>query len=168
MVRYGHPALRKRCHEIKKFTPLLKDIIQKMFVLMEESHGIGLAAPQIGLPWRLFVTKIDVPKVFINPILSTGGKTTVMNEGCLSLPGIHLDISRRNTVYITAKDENGIEFKDKYTGLEACCVQHENDHLNGILIIDYFNSPIIYPASNPSEEELQLLTQWENNDALGL
>lgn len=130
-----------------------------MLKLMAKAEGIGLAAPQVGLPWRLFVVNIpspspddtsfdptayeglpiatDGPKVYINPVLSdAGGELESYEEGCLSLPDIQGTVHRPPMITIKAMDENGKEFTQRAGGLLARCWQHENDHLDGILILD--------------------------------
>jgi len=114
-------------------------LYKAMLGLMHSMYGIGLAAPQIGIPLRLFVTDVpgDKPRIFINPtIIALSENTTKFQEGCLSLPGIHKDVIRPEQVKIEATDLKGRIFKLECKGLLARCIQHEYDHLDGILFID--------------------------------
>ncbi|MEL7589124.1 MAG: peptide deformylase [Prolixibacteraceae bacterium] len=145
---YGDPVLRKVAEPIEKEFEGLKDLIDDMFETMYRSDGVGLAAPQIGKSLRIFVVDAsanadDEPelknfkKVFINPdILERYGNSCVMNEGCLSLPDIHEDIARPSSVRIKYLDENMEEHIGEYSGFAARVIQHEYDHLEGILLID--------------------------------
>jgi peptide deformylase len=103
-------------------------------------EGLGLAAPQVGLPWRMFVTNVPEEKktkVYINPSLSNFGKDTdVYEEGCLSLPGVHVEIPRPTSATLTAIDLEGNQVSVASAGFAARVWQHEFDHLNGVLIID--------------------------------
>jgi peptide deformylase len=148
---YGDPILRKRAKNISPDMDGLKEIIENMWETMYYSDGIGLAAPQVGMPIRLFVIDAspyaeeephlnDFKKVFINPeIIEISGEEWVMNEGCLSLPEIREDVSRQETVHITYFDENFEQQKETYNGYAARVIQHEYDHLEGKLFIDYLS-----------------------------
>ncbi len=133
-------ALRKKCREVDSITDRIKITIKDMIETMYEKNGVGLAAPQIGILRRIFV--IDAQdgegiRVFINPeILETKGSQKDI-EGCLSLPGREKEVERANYVKVKALNENGEEFILEGEGLLARAIQHENDHLNGILFIDY-------------------------------
>lgn len=175
LITYGHPVLRKNALPIKKFTPLIADVASKMFEIMSSKKGLGLAAPQVGLPWQIFILNINKPLVFINPVLSwdRNPRFRIDNEGCLSLPGIYLDISRPHEVYVEAFDVDGKPFKAKYAGMHARCIQHEYDHLNGMLIIDrdvIKTAPLVMqlPSTHISEEDRELMQKWENHDVLGI
>lgn len=148
IVVYGSPILRQIAREIDENYPNLPSLISDMFDTMYKSDGMGLAAPQIGKSIRIFVVDAtsladedpslkDFKKAFINPKLQVlDEETLVMNEGCLSLPKIREDVDRHNKVRITYYDENW-NFKDEeYDGLKARVIQHEYDHLDGILFID--------------------------------
>lgn len=159
IVDYPHPALRARTHKVDPGAQSVRAVAERMLELMYEAEGIGLAAPQVGLSWRLFV--IDVPHrengrekasaaadraestggplVFINPRLSDAeGAPEAMEEGCLSLPEIAGELLRPPRITVTATGLDGHEFTLKTRGLLARCVQHEFDHLEGVLIIDRF------------------------------
>ena len=146
---YGDTLLRKKAKEIDKDDPKLNEIIENMWETMYYSDGVGLAAPQVGLSIRLFVIDASsgadeepelegFKKVFINPeIIETSGEEWVMNEGCLSLPEIREDVTRKNEVRIKYFDENFVEHDEVYTGFAGRVIQHEYDHLEGVLFIDY-------------------------------
>lgn len=148
---YGEPVLRKVAEPItpdfEDFQQLLADMYETMYV----SDGVGLAAPQIGKSLRLFVVDAspaadDEPelegfkKAFINPqILERYGEEWSMNEGCLSLPEIREDVSRPEKIKIKYLDENFVEHIEEYGGFAARVIQHEYDHLEGILFIDHLS-----------------------------
>lgn len=119
--------------------PIEKGLFKAMIGLMHVKKGIGLAAPQIGLPLRLFVTDVkgDKPRIFINPeITEYSADTCKKSEGCLSVPGVFKDIERPSRVKITATDLKGRQFTLECGGMLARCIQHEYDHLDGILFVD--------------------------------
>jgi len=148
---YGDTILRKRAKKKKKNTQGLNEIIDNMWETMYYADGVGLAAPQAGLPIRLFVIDgtagadeepelKDFKKVFINPeIMELTGENWVMNEGCLSLPEIREDVTRPDTVHIKYFDENFDEHNEVYSGFMGRVIQHEYDHLEGKLFIDYLS-----------------------------
>jgi peptide deformylase len=148
---YGDPILRKRAKEIKKDHKDLDKIIENMWETMYYSDGVGLAAPQIGKSIRLFIIDASsgadeepelegFKKVFINPeIIETFGDEWVMNEGCLSLPEIREDVTREDVVVIKYFDENFEEHTEEYKGFAGRVIQHEYDHLEGKLFIDYLS-----------------------------
>lgn len=152
IVVYGSPILRQVAKDIaKEDFPNLKNLISDMFDTMHKSDGMGLAAPQIGKSIRIFVvdltslddedpTLADFKKAFINVHLEPlGEETVVMNEGCLSLPKIREDVSRHNRVKLKYYDEDWNYHEEEYEGLKARVIQHEYDHLDGILFIDKIN-----------------------------
>lgn len=145
---YGSPVLRKVSTEITSDYPNLKELIESMFETMDGSEGVGLAAPQIGLSIRLFVIDTalfgeDHPevkgfkKVFINPkIIERSEVQNIYNEGCLSIPSLREDVERPEAVTIKYFDENFVEHEEFYDGIIARVIQHEYDHLEGILFTD--------------------------------
>jgi len=151
IVVYGSPILRQIAKDIPDNYPNLHSLISDMFDTMYKSDGMGLAAPQIGKSIRIFVvdatsladedpTLADFKKAFINAKLTLlGEETIVMNEGCLSLPKIREDVERKNKVRITYYDENWNFYDEEYEGLKARVIQHEYDHLDGVLFIDKIN-----------------------------
>lgn len=148
IIAYGDTVLRKKGTEISKDYPELNILIQNMFETMYGAHGVGLAAPQIGLSIRLFVIDAtsfaedepvlkDFRKVFINAqILEEKGNKWSFNEGCLSIPDIREDIDRHESLTISYYDENWKHYKETYTGLAARIIQHEYDHIEGKLFVD--------------------------------
>lgn len=148
IVAYGNPILKKEAEEIKEGENL-QEIIQDMFSTMDQAYGVGLAAPQINKGIRLFVIdsslmldeqdeEIGVRKVFINPlILDEYGDNYGFEEGCLSIPEVRAEIIRPEKLTIEYFDENWILKEEEFSGMTARVIQHEYDHLEGILFIDY-------------------------------
>lgn len=139
IVILGNDLLRQKSQPVEKFDDDLKEAIDAAFVLMRRKNGIGMAAPQIGLLKRFFVIDIgdDVERVFVNPqIVSTSVETERKEEGCLSVPDVWVDVTRPSKVTVQAQDENGKPFTLAADGLLARAIQHEFDHLNGVLMID--------------------------------
>lgn len=145
---YGDPILRKHCEPIAEITDAIRKLAQDMIETMNKSNGCGLAAPQVGYPIRLFVLRdyqiqddgqwvLTEPKVYINPQLSDPGEILLTDtEGCLSLPGLRLEIDRPNTIVVQATDLAGNTFTETVDGYNARIRMHENDHINGVLFID--------------------------------
>ena len=147
IVMYGDPVLRQRAKDIEKGTDLTK-LIQDMFETMYAAQGVGLAAPQIGKPIRLFIADgapldeepgmADFKKVFVNPeILTESGAPWEFEEGCLSIPNIREKISRKAKLTIRYYDEAWKLHEEEYEGVKARIIQHEYDHIEGKLFIDY-------------------------------
>ncbi|MFC1222663.1 MULTISPECIES: peptide deformylase [Pedobacter] len=145
IVAYGDPVLKKVCADIDKDYPELEKLISDMFDTMYYANGVGLAAPQIGLPIRLFIVDTGededgnpgYKKVFINAeILEETGEAWSFNEGCLSIPDIRENIMRKPNVKITYFDENWVEHTDDVDGMPARVIQHEYDHIEGKLFTD--------------------------------
>jgi len=144
----GSSVLRQKAVNIDKNYKKLSEIIDDMFKTMYQSDGVGLAAPQVGKAIKLFVVDAspmaeedseceNYKKVFINAeILDYSDEKIIMNEGCLSLPGVREDITRSNTVHIKYYDENFILHEEKLSNFKARVVQHEYDHTQGILFTD--------------------------------
>lgn len=145
---YGHPVLRKVADDIDKDYPGLQQIINDLFETMYNSEGLGLAAPQIGKPIRIFVidgTPVaeDEPslagfkKAFINAhITEKCGELQPMNEGCLSIPNLREEVNRESHIRIKYYDDNWVFHNEVYDGYKARIIQHEYDHLDGILFTD--------------------------------
>lgn len=153
IVTYPAAVLRRRATVVPAFTDETRAIAKRMVDLMFEAEGIGLAAPQVGLPWRMFVVHVPPgehrspestpleatasPIVLIDPVLSSPeGAPEVYEEGCLSLPDITGDVLRPPIITVAAKDAEGRAFTRTATGLLARCLQHEFDHIEGVLILD--------------------------------
>ena len=137
--------------EIEEDYPNLKGFIEDMFKTMYDSSGVGLAAPQVGKSIRLFIidgekysdedeSLRDFKRIFINPIIvEEEGKEWVFNEGCLSIPGIREDVKRKPHVTLEYFDENFVLYEEKFEGVAARIIQHEYDHIEGILFTDRIN-----------------------------
>jgi peptide deformylase len=149
IVMYGDPVLRKRAKDIEKGTDV-KELVKDMFETMDGAHGIGLAAPQIGKSVRLFIvdgTSLedepdmkDFKKAFINAeILDEEGEPWAFEEGCLSIPNIREEVERPEKLRIHYFDENWNEHEEEYDGMKARIIQHEYDHIEGKLFIDYLS-----------------------------
>ncbi len=166
IVAYGDPVLKKEAGEISKEYPELNALIENMFETMYEASGVGLAAPQIGREIRLFITDgspfaeedededgepiepdpravgiADFKQVFMNPtIVEESGEEWAFKEGCLSIPKVREDVFRKEKIRITYYDENW-EFKDEYyDGYAARIIQHEYDHIEGVLFTDHLSA----------------------------
>ena len=155
---FGDAVLRKKCQNIPQDYPELKILIDNMFETMHSANGIGLAAPQIGLDVRLFVVDLtplaededyediadklkDFRKVFINAtILEESGEEWKFNEGCLSIPDIREDVKRKETIVIEYFDENFVKHTDTFYDMRARVIQHEYDHIEGILFTDHLSA----------------------------
>ncbi len=145
---YGSPVLRKVAEEIDQSYPELKELIDSMFETMYTSDGVGLAAPQIGKSIRLFVIDArpmveDYPdmegfkRVFINAhIVEKSGEPWYFNEGCLSIPNLREDVRREETVRMQYLDENFHPHDEVFSGIAARIIQHEYDHIDGVLFVD--------------------------------
>jgi peptide deformylase len=137
---YGDPALRTRARPVEVFDEALADEVQRMGRLMDDAIGIGLAATQLGVMHRVLVYRVDPDAplgVLVNPEIEwTGDELEVMEEGCLSLPGVGVEVERPVHVRVRASDERGAPLTIEASGLEARVIQHEIDHLDGVLILD--------------------------------
>jgi len=158
IVAYGNPVLKRVADEITSDYPDLSELIENMWETMYAAHGVGLAAPQIGLSIRLFVidaslfvdeeemdqeeidTLKDLKKVFVNPIIEEEqGELWSFNEGCLSIPDVREDVSRKEEIVVSYVDENFTPQQLKLKGLAARVVQHEYDHIQGVLFTDHLS-----------------------------
>ena len=138
----GEEVLQEKCQKVTKFDNALKILVDAMFDTMDEADGVGLAAPQVGVNQRLFVIHIRgaEKRAYINPqIIETSIETDTDEEGCLSIPGVWHDVKRPARVTVQAQDVEGKVFQFNAEGLLARALQHENDHLNGVLFIDRLN-----------------------------
>ncbi|MCK5815961.1 MAG: peptide deformylase [Flavobacteriaceae bacterium] len=159
IIAYGTPVLRKIGVEIDKDYPKLDELLKDMWETMENASGVGLAAPQIGKAIRLFLVDTtpfsededleeeernflgNYKKVFINAkIISETGDEWVFNEGCLSIPDVREDVFRNENIIIEYVDENFVKHREELSGLAARVVQHEYDHIDGILFTDKLSS----------------------------
>ncbi len=159
IVAYGDPVLRKKGKEVTKDYPKLKELIDSMWDTMYNAMGVGLAAPQVGIPIRLFMIDpapfadeetmeeaemkaiSNLRKVFINPrMVSEEGEEWSFNEGCLSIPDVREDVFRKPVITIEYQDEEFNNHRETYDGLAARVIQHEYDHIEGILFTDKLSS----------------------------
>jgi peptide deformylase len=138
--KYGDPALRTRARPVEVFDGGLVDEVRRMADLMDDALGIGLAATQLGVMHRLLVYRVDPESplgVLVNPEIEwSGDELETMEEGCLSLPGVGVEVERPVNVRVKAQDEHGAALTIEASGLEARVIQHEVDHLDGVLILD--------------------------------
>jgi peptide deformylase len=143
VIHYPHPTLRHLSKPLKRVDRELRDMVAEMFELMYKHEGVGLAANQVDLPYRLFVANPtgdanmrDQEFAFINPVILTGKGQVEGEEGCLSIPGLVGQVTRKEKVQIEAYNLSGEMFTGELEGLFARIVQHEVDHLDGVLFID--------------------------------
>jgi len=145
VVKYGEPSLREPSKEVHKVSQKIKILVDDMLDTMYAQNGVGLAAPQVGENYRIFVIDVSTgdqplnPIVFINPKIIKKSGACISHEGCLSFPEAFTDVKRYSNVMVKAMDRNGRSFvlEAKDGTLLARCIQHEFDHLNGILFIDH-------------------------------
>ena len=141
LFTYPDPLLKEISKEVTDFSKELKSLTDDMFKTMYENSGIGLASPQVGILKRIVVIDLQeddkkVPLIFINPQIIEACGSTTFEEGCLSVPGYHEVVKRKKDITVKFQDLEGKEQVINATGLLAICLQHEIDHLNGILFVD--------------------------------
>ena len=144
VLRFPDPRLRKKAQPVTDITDATATIIDSMLATMYEEKGVGLAATQVDIHQRIVVMDTsedsDQPLVFINPeIIATSDETSINEEGCLSVPGTYAKVDRHNTCTVKALNCHGKEFTLNATELQSICIQHEIDHLNGVLFVDYLS-----------------------------
>jgi len=146
IVIYGDPVLREKADPVKEIDRETKNLVADMIATIQDANGLGLAAPQVGVCRRIFIADLSALdlaesiRVFINPeILETSGEV-VLEEGCLSFPGIYQKISRPDKVTVRATDPEGNLFEMEASGMMARVILHEYDHLEGKLFIDYLST----------------------------
>ena len=161
IVQYGHPVLRQRCRPVTEVNDTLLSLVEDMLETMEAAHGVGLAAPQVGVDLQLAVIDVShdpecvsflkvngedadleaiMPLIFINPTLSFGQQKELGMEGCLSIQGIRAEVRRPAAVKATLPQLDGSVMVLETDGLLARALQHEIDHLNGVLFVDRLNA----------------------------
>lgn len=162
IVPHPHPALRWKSKEVKRIDAELKAMVAQMFELMYEARGIGLAANQVALPYRLFVINPsgdpalkEEEFVFINPEITRRNGSEEGEEGCLSLPGLHGVVPRASRIVVDAFDLDGQQFEMEVSGWDARVIQHEYDHIEGIMFPDRV-SPAVMKEIQPAIEALEL------------
>lgn len=145
IVKYGDPILTKRANEVVEFDERLSKLVDDMFETMYGAPGVGLAAPQVGVLTRLFVMDCSSGKdkkqkvALINPVIESEEGDQIGDEGCLSFPGIYLEVKRPQRVVVRALDTDGSQITLDVMDLQARCVSHETDHLDGELFINYIS-----------------------------
>ncbi len=185
IVKYGHPVLRKKGARIENITPEILTLVQDMFETMEANHGVGLAAQQVGHALQLTVIDVTgitdrpstlelhgqptdvsalMPLVLINPEVTPAGEIAKGGEGCLSFPEIYADIERPGIVDVKALNQKGQLIEFRCGGLLARAVQHETDHLNGLLFIDRMDKQTKADLK-PELDDLQVQTKAELKSA---
>lgn len=157
LVTYPHPILRHKSKPIVRVDAELHDMVAQMFEIMYEFRGVGLAANQVNLPIRLFVANPTGDKaekgqemVFINPVMNKPKGNEESEEGCLSLPGINAPVKRSKSLHVNAFDIRGQEIQGEVSGFLARIIQHETDHLDGVLFFDRLSEEM----ARPLEEQL--------------
>ena len=149
ILQHPHAILRAKCGHVRDFGPDLRRLAQDMFDTMYAAPGRGLAAPQVGVAQRIFVTDTTwkdgtpLPQVFVNPVIIAATDTwQKFDESCLSILGVTVSLQRPETVQMHWQDLDGNWQRGSFSGIAAVCVQHERDHLDGILCIDYPSAPV--------------------------
>lgn len=147
-VKYiGDPVLRARSLNVDTFDDKFQSFLEEMTEIMYREDGIGLAAPQVGVSKNVVVIDISELEeneslhIFVNPVIEESSGESVVEEGCLSIPGVREEVTRPDTITLSYQNEQGASFKHEFDGWLARVIQHEVDHLNGILFVDYL-SPI--------------------------
>ena len=154
IVKYSHPALRYESRPVARIDDALRAIVREMFGLMYDAKGIGLAANQVGLPYRVFVLNLtadpaqpDQERVYINPEIVKRHASIEDEEGCLSFPGLYGMVRRAKKIRVLAYDLEGREVDQEAEDLFGRAIQHETDHLGGRLFIDHLSPPDLASAS---------------------
>jgi len=154
IVRYGNKILAEPTKDVPEFNDEIKELINRMYEIMEEANGAGLAANQIGLPLRMFVYDDGSgPHALINPKMIRKSGSQVASEGCLSIPGLFGDVERANIAVVEGINENGEKVRLTGEGLLARIFQHEMDHLDGKLFIDRADSKTLHWVMPGQDEE---------------
>jgi peptide deformylase len=140
ITHYPAEVLAKPSQPVEKIDDNIRRLVNKMIDIMIDKKGVGLAAPQAGVPLRLFIISLDGSrenvKVYINPTVTPIGELNAVEEGCLSVPGVYTKIKRYKKCKVIATGLDGNEFTEEADGLYARCLQHENDHIEGVTIIN--------------------------------
>jgi peptide deformylase len=137
---YPAPVLRGPAKPVEKIDDSIRRLVERMTDIMVEHRGIGLAAPQVGLPLRLFIVSLDVSRenvrAYVNPTVTPSGELEELEEGCLSVPGVWTKVRRYKRAAVTATDLDGHQFTEEAEGIHARCLQHEYDHIEGMTIVN--------------------------------
>ena len=171
IIKYPHPTLRHKSKPLRRVDRELKQIVSEMFDLMYANQGIGLAANQVDLPYRLFVMNVkgdpaeeEEARVFINPVITRKTGSAEAQEGCLSFPEIWAPVRRPEKIVVTAYGMDGQEFTYEMDGLYARAVQHEIDHLDGVVFVDRLSEANQLAVREDLEE---LIREFESSRRLG-
>ncbi len=170
IIRYPHPTLRFKSKPLRRVDSELLEIAARMLELMYEAEGVGLAANQVNLPLRMFVANASGKQgegeelVLINPELQTPKGTEIAQEGCLSLPGLYGNVKRPKSVQVSAYDLQGNAIECEVDGFLGRVLQHENDHLDGVLFIDRLSDEALREVRDSLDE---LETDFESKQAAG-
>ncbi|UBF26783.1 peptide deformylase [Kovacikia minuta CCNUW1] len=150
IYRLGDRVLRQPAKRVSKVDAEIKQLIREMLQTMYSADGIGLAAPQVAMNKQVIVVDLQPdeaatpPLILINPVVTkTSSDLSVTQEGCLSIPNVYLDVKRPAAIEVSFKDEHGRPQKLAATELLACCIQHEIDHLNGVLFVDRVENTLL-------------------------
>ena len=139
ITHYPAPVLGQQARPIERIDDDIRRLVEKMTDIMLANKGVGLAAPQAGVPLRLFIISLDGSRekvrAYVNPTVTPSGDFEDMEEGCLSVPGVYTKLRRYRRCTVTATDLDGNEFTDEADGLYARALQHENDHIEGVTIV---------------------------------
>ena len=145
ITHYPAEVLGGKAGPVEKIDDSIRQLVDKMIDIMLKNKGVGLAAPQVGVPLRLFIISLDGSRenvrAYVNPTVMPSGELEATDEGCLSVPGIYTKIRRYKKCKVTATDLNGNEFTDRAEGLYARALQHEYDHIEGITIVNRMGQP---------------------------
>lgn len=156
--KFGDPVLKTRARAVERFDEALRDEIRRMGLLMDDALGIGLAATQVGVLHRLLVYRVQTGAplaALANPVIDWSSKEEeIAEEGCLSLPSVHVEVERPVYIRVKAQDEQGEPIVIEASGLEARVIQHEMDHLDGVLILD--RTP-----RDQRREAMRILREWQ-------
>jgi len=148
IISYPHPTLRHKSKPLKRVDAKLKETVHEMFELMYEANGVGLAANQVDLPFRLFVVNLSASAddgeelVLINPVIERPKGNDEKEEGCLSIVGVYASVVRPERVHVSAFDLEGNEINETVDGMLARVIQHETDHLDGVLFVDRLSESV--------------------------
>ncbi len=150
IVLYGDPVLKKKAKEVEHGDTSVVEFVENLFETMHAAQGVGLASPQVGQSLRVFIVDSQpmeeneddgLKQAFINPVmLEEEGDPWAFEEGCLSIPGVREDVNRKPKIRIKYFDEQWVEHEKEFDGLQARIIQHEYDHIEGILFTDYISS----------------------------
>jgi peptide deformylase len=173
IVKYPHPALRYESRPIEQIDDALRSTVRAMFELMYEARGIGLAANQVALPFRFFILNLtadpeqkDQEQVFINPEIVKRHSSVEGEEGCLSLPGLYANVRRAKRIRVRAYDLEGNPIEHDADDLFSRAIQHETDHLNGRLFIDYLEPMALRTSEDKIREFEREYLQAQRSGAI--